>query len=277
MQKIKIKNFAIGKGQPLTIMSGPCIIEDEKHCLNAAEVLKKMFSKHKVNLIFKSSYDKANRSSFRSFRGPGVVEGLRILARVQKEFDLPVVTDVHSPEEASLVGAQCEMVQIPAFLCRQTDIIVAAAQTGAIVSVKKGQFMAPWDMQNVIQKITSANNHNIILIERGTTFGYNNLVCDMRGIPIMQKLGYPVCFDATHAVLKPGALGEVSGGDREYIPVLAKAALGAGANCLFIEAHPNPAEAKSDATSVMDFETLDRLLPQLKQLYDLIQEQNNEA
>lgn len=273
MQKIKIKNFFIGEDEPLAIMSGPCIIENESHCLKAAEYLKKMFDNHKVNLIFKSSYDKANRSSYRSFRGPGLHEGLRILKRVQEEFDLPVVTDVHTPEEATVVGQQCEIVQIPAFLCRQTDLIVAAAQTGAVVNVKKGQFMAPWDMQNVVQKITSVNNHNIILIERGTTFGYNNLVCDMRGIPIMQNLGYPVCFDATHAVQRPAALGDVTGGDREFIPVLAKAALGAGANCLFIESHPKPEEAKSDAASVMDFNTLNGLLPELKQLYDLIQNQ----
>lgn len=271
MHTIQIKNFAIGQGQPLTIISGPCVIESESHTLHAAETLKNMFHKHGVNLIFKSSYDKANRSSFHSFRGPGLQEGLRILNRVQREFDLPVVTDIHSPEEAKAVGSVCEMIQIPAFLCRQTDLVVAAAETGAVVSVKKGQFLAPWDMKNVVHKITSANNHRILLVERGTTFGYNNLVCDMRGIPIMQQFGYPVCFDATHAVQKPGGLGEMSGGDREFIPVLAKAAIAAGANCLFMEAHPNPAEAKSDAASVLDFETLDRLLPQLKQLYELIQ------
>lgn len=274
MRRVPVKNFFIGSGEPLVVMSGPCVIESEEQCLKAAETLKKMFEKHGVRLIFKSSYDKANRSSYHSFRGPGLQEGLRILQRVQEEFDLPVVTDVHSPEEAAAAGQVCEVLQIPAFLCRQTDLVYAAAQTGAVISVKKGQFLAPWDMENVIHKIVAADNHNIILVDRGTTFGYNNLVCDMRGIPIMQRMGYPVCFDATHAVQKPGGLGTHSGGDREFIPTLAKAALAAGANALFIEAHPAPEKAKSDAASVMAFEALDLLLPQFRQLYDLIQEQN---
>lgn len=271
--RVPVKDFLIGEGEPLAVMSGPCVIESEDHCLRAAETLKKMFTKHGVRLIFKSSYDKANRSSFHSFRGPGLEEGLRILQRVRQELDLPVVTDVHSPEDAIAAGQVCDILQIPAFLCRQTDLVFAAAQTGAVVSVKKGQFLAPWDMDNVVHKIVSANNHKIILVDRGTTFGYNNLVCDMRGIPIMQKTGYPVCFDATHAVQKPGGLGTHSGGDREFIPVLAKAALAAGANALFIEAHPEPAHAKSDAASVMAFQDLDELLPQFKQLYELIQRQ----
>jgi len=275
MRRVPIKNFFIGFNEPLVVMSGPCVIESEDHCLKAAETLKNMFAKHQVRLIFKSSYDKANRSSYHSFRGPGLQEGLRILQRVQRELDLPVVTDVHSLEEAQAAGQVCEILQIPAFLCRQTDLVVAAARTGAVVSVKKGQFLAPWDMENVVQKIVAADNHNIILVDRGTTFGYNNLVSDMRSIPIMQRLNYPVCYDATHAVQKPGGLGSQSGGDREFIPVLAKAALAAGANCLFIESHPNPAKAMSDAASVMDFKDLDILLPQFKQLYDLIQQQSS--
>lgn len=274
MHRVPVKNFFIGSGEPLVVMSGPCVIESEEQCLQAAETLKKMFEKHGVRLIFKSSYDKANRSSYHSFRGPGVQEGLRILQRVREEFDLPVVTDVHSPEEAAAAGQVCEVLQIPAFLCRQTDLVYAAAQTGAVISVKKGQFLAPWDMENVIHKIVAADNHKIILVDRGTSFGYNNLVCDMRGIPIMQRMGYPVCFDATHAVQKPGGLGTHSGGEREFIPTLAKAALAAGANLLFIEAHPEPEKAKSDAASVMAFETLDLLLPQFRRLYDLIHEQN---
>ncbi|MCE2982380.1 MAG: 3-deoxy-8-phosphooctulonate synthase, partial [Parachlamydia sp.] len=229
MRRIKLKDFIIGDKNQLVIMSGPCVIESEAHCCQAAETLKKMFDKHGVHLIFKSSYDKANRSSFDSFRGPGMEEGLRILQKVQNELDLPVVTDVHTPEEARIVGESCEVVQIPAFLCRQTDLVVAAAQTKAIVSVKKGQFLAPWDMENVVNKITTAGNHNIILVDRGTTFGYNNLVSDMRAIPIMQSFGYPVCYDATHAVQKPGGLGSMSGGDRRFIPTLANAALAAGA------------------------------------------------
>lgn len=275
MREIKVKNFVIGKNAPLVIQSGPCVIESESHCLKAAETLKKMFTKHGVKLVFKSSYDKANRSAYDSFRGPGLIEGLRILEKVKQEFDLPILTDVHSPEEAKAAGEICDMLQIPAFLCRQTDLIVAAAQTGATINVKKGQFLAPWDMGNVIQKIEQANNYNIILVDRGTSFGYNNLISDMRSIPIMQELGYPVCFDATHSVQKPASLGHMSGGDRQFIPILAKAALAAGANCLFIEAHPCPAEAKSDAASVMSFEELDKLLPVFKQLYELIQASNN--
>lgn len=273
MKKVPVKNFSIGPGEPLAIMSGPCVIESEVHCLKAAETLKKMFTKEGIPLIFKSSYDKANRTSYHSFRGPGLEEGLRILQRVKQELDLPVVTDVHSTEEAHAAGQVCDILQIPAFLCRQTDLIVAAALSGAVVSVKKGQFLAPWDMENVIHKITSVDNHKIILIERGTTFGYNNLVVDMRSIPMMQHWGYPVCFDATHAVQKPGGLGTQTGGDREYIPFLAKAALAAGANCLFIESHPEPAKARSDAASVMDFKVLEALLPQFKSLYELIQQQ----
>lgn len=272
MRKIPVKNFFIGPKEPLVIMAGPCIIESEDHTMRSAETLKKMFAKHGISLIFKSSYDKANRSAFSSFRGPGLEKGLKILQRVQKELDLPVVTDIHSPEEARVAGKVCEIIQIPAFLCRQTDLVVAAGESGAVVNVKKGQFLAPWDMGNVVNKITSTGNHNILLCERGTTLGYNNLVSDMRSIPIMQKLGYPVVYDATHSVQKPGGLGDMSGGDREFIPVLANAALAAGANSLFIEAHPNPAEAKSDAASVMDFKDLDRLLPRFKQLYDFIQE-----
>jgi 2-dehydro-3-deoxyphosphooctonate aldolase (KDO 8-P synthase) len=270
VKKVPIKNFFIGSGEPLVVMSGPCVIESEDHCLRAAEALKKMFAKHQVQLIFKSSYDKANRSSYHSFRGPGLQEGLRILERVQLEFDLPVVTDVHSPEEAVAAGQVCEVLQIPAFLCRQTDLVVAVAETGKVVSVKKGQFMAPWDMENVVNKIVAAENHHIILVDRGTSFGYNNLVSDMRSIPIMQRLNYPVCFDATHAVQKPGGLGDRSGGEREFIPILAKAALAAGANCLFIESHPDPSAAKSDAASVMDFKDLDALLPQFKLLYQVV-------
>lgn len=273
MHTVNLKKFAIGKGKPLAILSGPCVIESETHCLHAAETLKKMFEKHQVNLVFKSSYDKANRTSYDSFRGPGLEEGLRILQRVQTELGLPVVTDVHSVEEATIAGQICDMIQIPAFLCRQTDLIVAAAKTGAAINVKKGQFLAPWDMKNVVNKIVSAGNQRIILTDRGTSFGYNNLVCDFRSIPIMQGFGYPVCFDATHAVQKPGGKGDSSGGEREFVALLAKASIAAGANCLFMEAHPTPEQAKSDAASMLDFNQLDLLLLQLKQLYELIQSQ----
>lgn len=270
MQNVSVRHFKIGQGEPLAIICGPCVIESLDHTLKAAETLKTMFSKRRINLVFKSSYDKANRSSIHSFRGPGIEEGLRILQKVQEEFGLPVVTDVHSPEEAQQAGEVCDIIQIPAFLCRQTDLIIAAAETKAIVNVKKGQFMAPWDMQNVVKKIRSVGKQEMLLTERGVSFGYNNLVSDMRAIPIMQQYGVPVCYDATHSVQLPGGLGEVSGGQREFIPILAKAAIAVGVNCLFMEAHPEPSMAKSDAASVLDFKELPLLLEQLEKLYALI-------
>lgn len=270
MRKVPVKNFLIGEGQPLAIMSGPCVIEDAEHCLRAAETLKNIFAKRKINFIFKASYDKANRSSIESFRGVGLQEGLRILEKIKRELDLPVVTDVHSPDGAKAAAEVCDIIQIPAFLCRQTDLIVAAGETGGVVSVKKGQFLAPKDMENVLNKIVSTGNEKIITIERGVSFGYNNLVSDMRSIPIMQRFGFPVCFDASHSVQLPGGLGHISGGEREFIPVLAKSALAAGADCLFIESHPEPAQAKSDAATVLDFKVLPELLQQLEQLHDLV-------
>jgi len=271
MHQIPVKNFLIGKGQPLAVMAGPCVIESEEHTMRAAEALKEIFEKTDINFIFKSSYDKANRSSVHSFRGPRLEDGLRILEKVKKEFDLPVITDVHSPEEASAVGQVCDILQIPAFLCRQTDLILAIAQTGKVVNAKKGQFMSPWDMKNVVEKCRSVGNPHVILTDRGTTFGYNNLISDMRAIPIMQGFGVPVCFDATHSVQLPGGLGDISGGQREFIPVLAKAAIASGANCLFIESHPDPKHAKSDAASVLDFKELPPLLSILQQLYKIVQ------
>jgi 2-dehydro-3-deoxyphosphooctonate aldolase (KDO 8-P synthase) len=271
MQTIALNGIKIGKNEPLLIISGPCVIEDEQHCLRAAEALLKMCSGRRLNLVFKSSYDKANRSSISSFRGPGLQEGLRILENVKRAFQLPILTDVHSPEEAAAAAAVVDIIQIPAFLCRQTDLVAAVAETGRIVNVKKGQFMAPWDMHNVVEKIRSTGNPNILLTERGTSFGYNNLVSDMRAIPIMQSFGVPVCFDATHSVQLPGGLGKSSGGQREFVAVLAKAALAAGANALFMEAHPDPSKAKSDAASVMPFADLPKLLDEFERLYELVQ------
>lgn len=274
MKQIKIKNFTVGNESPLLLMCGPCVIESEDHCLRAAETLKKLIIPFNMNFVFKSSYDKANRSAFNSFRGPGLEQGLKILEKVKNELDLPVVTDVHSPEEATVAGSICDIIQIPAFLCRQTDLITAAARTKAVISVKKGQFMAPWDMQNVVEKITSQGNERIILIDRGTTFGYNNLISDMRAIPVMQQYGFPVCFDATHSVQLPGGNGATSGGQREFIPILAKAALAAGANCLFMEAHPDPKTAKSDSASVLDFNQLPALLKKLENIYRVVNERD---
>jgi len=268
MCKVSLKDFRIGNGEPLTIMSGPCVIESEEQCLKAAWKLKEIFAQFPaINFIFKASYDKANRSSLHSFRGPGLEEGLRILKRVKEECALPIVTDVHTPDEAAVAGSFCDLIQIPAFLCRQTDLLVAASKTGAVVSVKKGQFMAPHDMGNVVEKIRASGNNRIILVERGAMFGYNNLVSDFRSIPIMQQFGVPVCFDATHSVQLPGGLGTQSGGQREFVPLLAKAAIAAGADCLFLEAHPNPSQAKSDGASQLSFEALPPLLITLERLY----------
>lgn len=270
MKKVKVKDFYIGPGEDLTVMCGPCVIESEEHCLRAAEELKKIFSKRKIHFIFKSSYDKANRMAVTSYRGPGIEEGLQILEKVKKEYGLPIVTDVHTPEEAAAAAQVADILQIPAFLCRQTTLLLAAGRTGKVVSVKKGQFMAPWDMGTVVEKIHSTGNDQVILVERGTTFGYNYLISDMRSIPVMQRFNVPVCFDATHSVQIPGGKGTSSGGEREFIPILAKAAVAAGANCLFIEAHPNPPQAKSDADSVLDFKDLPELLLKLEQLYEVV-------
>ena len=275
MLDIDLKGFKIGKGHPLTLMSGPCVIESEELALSTAEFLKKLCLELGINLIYKSSYDKANRSSFTSPRGPGLEKGLRILEKVKKEFEIPVLTDVHSPEEAIAAASVCDIIQIPAFLCRQTDLIFAAASTGAVINVKKGQFMAPWDMKNVVDKIQSAGNQRIILTDRGTSFGYNNLVSDMRAIPIMQKFGFPVFFDATHSVQLPGGHGTSSGGQREFIPTLSKAAIAAGCNGLFMESHPNPKEALSDKDSVIPFSQLPALLKTLKRIYVILQEEEN--
>ncbi|MDP1608600.1 MAG: 3-deoxy-8-phosphooctulonate synthase [Chlamydiales bacterium] len=270
MEPVAIKDFIIGANQPLTVICGPCVIESEEHTFEAAKELKALFSHFHFSFIFKASYDKANRSSINSFRGPGVKAGLDILQKIQQELDLPVLTDVHSPEEALLAGEVCDMIQIPAFLSRQTDLIAAAASTKAAINVKKGQFMAPWEMANVVEKIVSCNNRRILLTDRGTSFGYNNLVSDMRAIPIMQSFGFPVCFDASHSVQLPGALGTSSGGERQFIPTLAKAAVAVGCNALFIEAHPNPPLAKSDAATVMPFNELRSLLTEIERIYDAL-------
>lgn len=270
MKNVSIGNFSIGEGEPLTLISGPCVIEDESLCLEVAEALKEICERLGISYVFKASYDKANRSSIDSFRGPGVEEGLRILEAVSKQFEVPVLTDVHTPEEAVAAAEVCDLLQIPAFLCRQTDLLVAAANSGRPVTVKKGQFMAPWEMVNVVEKIRAQGNEQVVLIDRGTTFGYNNLVCDMRGIPIMKEFGVPVCFDATHAVQLPGGQGSSSGGQREYISPLARAAVAAGANCLYIETHPNPEVAKSDPATQQPLKLMESMLEVLVQLYDVV-------
>lgn len=272
MQCVQIKDFMVGKGHSLVIFSGPCVIESEAHTLKAAEELKNIFSATGIHLVFKCSFDKANRTAVHGFRGPGLEEGLRILEKVKKEFELPILTDIHLPEQATSAAEVCDILQIPAFLCRQTDLVVAVANTGLPVNVKKGQFMSPWEMKNVVDKIRGTGNQQVILTDRGATFGYNNLVADMRAIPIMQGFGVPVCFDATHSVQLPGSAGGYTGGQREFVPILSRAAIAAGANCMFIEAHPDPVNAKSDAASVMDFKDLPKLLRELEQIYLVVQQ-----
>ena len=271
MKDVPIRDFFVGNNHPLLLISGPCVIESEDHALFTAERLCAIAARFpELNLVYKSSYDKANRSSKNSFRGPGLEKGLAILARVKEEFNLPVLTDVHSPEEAVAAAEVCDIIQIPAFLCRQTDLVVAAGETGVVVNVKKGQFMAPQDMKNAVEKVLSTGNEKILLTDRGTTFGYHNLVSDMRAIPIMQQLGFPVCFDASHSVMLPGGHGERSGGEREFIPTLSKAAIASGCNSLFLETHPDPSQAKSDKDSVYPLDQLSALLEVLIPIYQIV-------
>jgi len=258
---------SVGLNQPLFFMAGPCVIEDLDNCLEIAEHLVKTTQHTGVPSIFKASFDKANRSSGVSFRGPGLDEGLKVLEAVRREFSAPVISDIHTPEQAALAGEVLDVVQVPAFLCRQTDLLVAAARTGKPVQVKKGQFLAPWDMKNVVAKITAEGNEQVILVERGASFGYNRLVCDMAGIVQMQQLGYPVVMDATHATQQPGGLGDASGGAPEVAGVLARAAIAAGADGLFLETHPEPAKALSDAASMLRLDELEEILVICRDIY----------
>lgn len=264
MKTVRVQNIEIGQNLPLVLISGPCVIESESSAMESAAHLKDIAEELNIPLIYKSSYDKANRSSFSSFRGPGITEGLKILEKVKRSFNLPVLSDVHTVEEVNIAKDVLDVLQIPAFLCRQTDLVTACADSGCVVNVKKGQFLAPWDMKNVVDKIEARGNKKIILTERGFSFGYNNLVTDMRSIPIMQKLGYPVCFDGTHSVQLPGGQGTQSGGQRDMIPVLSKAAVAAGCNVIFLESHKDPSQAKSDAASVIAIKDLPSLLRTLK-------------
>jgi 2-dehydro-3-deoxyphosphooctonate aldolase (KDO 8-P synthase) len=268
MRNIKIRNFSIGKETPLTIISGPCVIENEEHALRCADFLTSLFDSKPIQFIFKASYDKANRTSVHSFRGPGIEAGLKIFEKIKKTFEIPVFTDVHSPEEAWEAAEVCDVIQIPAFLSRQTDLLVAAGKTGCVINIKKGQFMAPWDMKHAVEKIASTGNEKMILTDRGTSFGYNNLVSDMRCIPIMQQFGYPVFFDATHSVQLPSGQGNFSGGQREFIPILARSAIAAGCQGIFAESHPNPKMAKSDAACQLSFEELPHLVEDWLRIYE---------
>lgn len=266
--EVPICDFNIGDKKSLTIICGPCVIENAAMLFETASVLCELFEPTPFHFIFKASYDKANRSSGTSFRGPGLEEGLRLLEEVKQRFGIPIFTDVHTPEEALEAGKICDMIQIPAFLSRQTDLLVAAGKSGAAVNIKKGQFMAPWDMKGALDKILATGNKRITLTERGTSFGYNNLVVDFRSIAIMQKLGFPVLFDATHAVQLPGALGTASDGEREYVPMLARASIAAGADGLYLETHPNPLQAKSDAATQIPLSEMGKLIEEWMRIYE---------
>lgn len=269
MKKIKLKDFEIG-GDKLTIIAGPCAAESQEILDETAKGLKEITQKLGINYIFKSSFDKANRSSIYSYRGPGLEKGLKMLQNVKDKFDLPIVTDIHTPDQAKPVSEVADILQIPAFLCRQTDLLVAAAQTGKIVNIKKGQFLAPEQMGTLVKKVEEAGNNQILLTDRGSSFGYNNLVVDFRGIPIMQQFGYPVVFDATHSVQLPGANGTSSGGDRRFVPTLAKAAMAAGANALFFEVHPNPEYAKCDGPNMLFLDKTEEVFKICKEIFELV-------
>jgi 2-dehydro-3-deoxyphosphooctonate aldolase (KDO 8-P synthase) len=253
----------LAQGKALTVIAGPCVIESEELCLEVGRSLKKVCSRLGLNFIFKASYDKANRTSAKSFRGPGLEGGLEVLARIRERLDVPVLTDVHTEKQAAMAGEVVDVLQIPAFLCRQTDLIHAAVNTGKIVNIKKGQFLSPVEMGQVVKKAAGAGAHRFMVTERGTTFGYNNLVADMRSIPIMKSFGVPVIFDATHSVQLPGGGGDKSSGQREFAPVLARCAVAAGADGVFIETHPNPGAALSDGPNMIPLREMPKLLETL--------------
>ncbi len=269
IKKIKLNDFEIG-GDKLTIMAGPCVIEDKDMVFETAKALKEIMADLGINFVFKSSYDKANRSSINSYRGPGIQDGLEVLNEVKTKLNLPIVTDIHTPEQAAIAAEVADILQIPAFLCRQTDLLIAAAKTGKIVNIKKGQFLAPQQMKPLAQKVADSGNDNILFTDRGTTFGYNNLVTDMRGIQIMQELGYPVVFDATHSVQLPGGQGECSGGERKFVPILAKSAVAAGAKALFFEVHPEPDKALCDGPNMIKLSDAKALFETCRDIFNLV-------
>jgi 2-dehydro-3-deoxyphosphooctonate aldolase (KDO 8-P synthase) len=272
VMNIKIGDIDLGNDLPLVLIAGPCQIESEQHALDLAGSIKEICDDLSIKLIYKSSYDKANRSSIATKRGLGIDEGLRILHRVKFEFDIPVLTDIHESYQADIVkDAMIDVIQIPAFLCRQTDLLIAAGETGCAVNVKKGQFLAPHDMKNVVEKIASTGNEKIMLCERGYTHGYNNLVVDMRSLPIMAGTGYPVVFDATHSVQQPGGMGATSGGDRQMVPYLARAAIATGCLAgLFMEVHEDPDHAPSDGPNMIKLDRLGKILEPIKKIDEIV-------
>jgi 2-dehydro-3-deoxyphosphooctonate aldolase (KDO 8-P synthase) len=266
----KIGSVEVGLNAPMFVMAGPCVIETKQVCLDIASRLAEISSRTNISIIFKASFDKANRSSIESYRGPGLEKGLDILGAVRRETKLPVMTDVHLPEQAEIAKNVVDCIQVPAFLCRQTDLLCACAETGKPVNVKKGQFLSPEEMKNIVEKIRHFGNNKILLTERGTFFGYNRLLNDMTAISAMKQLGCPVVFDATHSAQQPGGLGTSSGGNRQMAPILAKAAVAAGANGLFIEVHTNPDEAKSDAATIMPIEWVDDLIVVCRKIFEIV-------
>ncbi len=269
-QKVKCSNFEIANDKPFTLIAGPCQLENENHALKISSELKKITSDLGINLIYKTSFDKANRTSIKSKRGMGLEKSLPIFDKIRKEVGLPVLTDVHTAEQCSIVANHVDVLQIPAFLCRQTDLLIAAAKTGKIINVKKGQFLAPWDMENVIKKIEESGNKNILITERGASFGYNTLVSDLRALPIMSKFGFPIVFDATHSVQQPGGMGEKSGGQREFVPYLARAAIAVGVGAIFLETHEDPDNAPSDGPNMVPLNEVKVLLKKLTEIDKLV-------
>lgn len=266
---IKLNDFEIGSNK-LTILAGPCAIESQEILNETAEKLKEICKKLDINYVFKSSFDKANRSSLSSYRGPGLEKGLEMLSEVKSRYDLPIVTDMHLPQQAEVISKVADIIQIPAFLCRQTDLLVAAAKTGKIINIKKGQFLAPEQMKSIAKKVSDSGNNNIMLTDRGTTFGYNNLVSDFRSIAIMKDFGYPVVFDATHSVQMPGSNGDSTGGNREFVPLLANCAMAAGADVLFFEVHPNPDNALCDGANMLALSQAEEVFSKCKEIFEVV-------
>ena len=268
---VKIGKLKIGKGQPLAVIAGPCVIESEKHALKMAERLSAIAAELGIPYIFKASYDKANRTAITSFRGPGIAAGLKVLARIKKDLGVPVLTDIHSVEEVQPAADVCDILQIPAFLSRQTDLLLAVGRSGAVVNIKKGQFLSPWDMRHAIEKARSTGNERILVTERGASFGYNNLVVDMRGLAVMQEFGAPVILDVTHSLQLPGGEGNRSGGQPQYIEPLARAGVAAGVNGIFLEVHDNPPKALSDGANSLELRRFKPLMTRLRDLAAFVQ------
>ncbi|MDC1158656.1 3-deoxy-8-phosphooctulonate synthase [Pelagibacteraceae bacterium] len=268
--KVKCSNFEIANDKPFTLIAGPCQLENESHAIKISSELKKITSDLGINLIYKTSFDKANRTSLKGKRGIGLEKSLPIFDKIRKEVGLPVLTDVHTAEQCVILKDHVDVLQIPAFLCRQTDLLIAAAKTRKIINVKKGQFLAPWDMANVVKKIEESGNKNVLITERGASFGYNTLVSDMRALPIMAKFGYPIVFDSTHSVQQPGGMGEKSGGQREFVPCLARAAIAVGVGAIFMETHEDPDNAPSDGPNMVPLNEVKSLLKKLTEIDKLV-------